>query len=181
MFQVFNAVSVRRSRRFVGVLFIAIALAAAVACYSPPTEDSGTPTAPSATPTASGITFTGRAPSAGRTVIAGQLILPGSGLLEAGMSITASRELPWAQLNVYLLTEDGRYCGQNLPHSPIWQPFPFGQPVNITVEGWQIFRLPCNVTGIRAMLHNRISGALFPPRPDETIAEATLPISFEIR
>ena len=130
---------------------------------------------------ASVITFTGRAPSAGSTIIAGQLILPGSGLLDVGMSITASRELPRAQLNVYLLTEDIGYRGQNIPHALIWQPFPFGQPVSITVEGWQIFRLPCNVTGIRAMLHSRIGVALFPPRPDQTIAEATLPISFEIR
>ena len=100
-------------------------------------------------------------------------------LLDIDLSLTADRELPWAQLNVYLYEGD-RYCGQNTPDSPIWQPFPSGQAIDHTVTGWQVYRLPCQVTSIRAMLHNRISGVLTPPRPGETVAEATLVVSYQL-
>ena len=92
----------------------------------------------------------------------------------------ADRELPWAQLNVYLY-EDDDYCGQNTPDSPVWQPFPAGNTIDHTVTGWQIYRLPCDVTSIRAMLHNRIGGQLFPPSPGETVVEATQVVSYQLR
>jgi hypothetical protein len=43
-----------------------------------------------------------------------------------------------------------------------------------------MYRLPCDVTGIRAMLHMRNNGLLTPPDPTETVAEATFPVSFRI-
>ena len=49
------------------------------------------------------------------------------------------------------------------------------------MTGFRVFQLPCHVTGIRAMLHMRNNGSLVPPSPSETIAEATLPLSFDIR
>lgn len=101
-------------------------------------------------------------------------------LLDIDLSLTADRELPWAQLNVYLYEGDD-YCGQNTPDSPIWQPFPAGQTIDHTVTGFQIYKLPCDVTSIRAMLHNRIGGQLFPPRPSEAVVEATLVVSYQLR
>ncbi|PYQ15109.1 MAG: hypothetical protein DMF80_10700, partial [Acidobacteria bacterium] len=56
-----------------------------------------------------------------------------------------------------------------------------GWTTTFTVTGFQVFRLPCEVTGIRAMLHMRNNGSLTPPTPSETIAEATFPMSFQIR
>jgi len=48
------------------------------------------------------------------------------------------------------------------------------------VTGFQLV-LPCDVTGIRAILHTRNNGLLIPPTPAETIAEATIPVSFRIQ
>jgi hypothetical protein len=74
---------------------------------------------------------------------------------------------------VYLLNEGttDKYCGQNLPPLPSWQFLTPGWSSNVTVTGFQIYRLPCDVTGFRAMLHMRNTGSLIPPSPSETIAE----------
>jgi hypothetical protein len=53
--------------------------------------------------------------------------------------------------------------------------------VSVTITGFQVFRLPCEVTGIRAMLHTRNSGLLTPPTSSETVAEGTLTVNFTIR
>ncbi|MEZ5416536.1 MAG: hypothetical protein R2708_04245 [Vicinamibacterales bacterium] len=87
--------------------------------------------------------------------------------------------MPWAKLNVYLLTADG-YCGQNTPDAPTWGPFPKGQPLSVVISGFQVYRLPCTVTGLRAMLHQRNNGLLTPPTASETIAEATQPVAWTI-
>ncbi|PYQ23806.1 MAG: hypothetical protein DMF81_07605 [Acidobacteria bacterium] len=117
-------------------------------------------------------------------IVAGGVILPPhSGLISVGLSLASAHEVPWAQLNVYLLTSDQGlgYCGQNLPDSPTWSFLTPGWTTTFTVTGFQVFRLPCEVTGIRAMLHMRNNGSLTPPTPSETIAEATFPMSFQIR
>jgi hypothetical protein len=49
------------------------------------------------------------------------------------------------------------------------------------VTGFRVYRLLCVVTGIRAMLHMGNNGLFAPPTPTETIAEATLSESYEIR
>ena len=41
--------------------------------------------------------------------------------------------------------------------------------------------MPCQVTGIRAMLHTRNSGLLTPPTASETIAEATRTIAYSLQ
>jgi hypothetical protein len=110
----------------------------------------------------------------------GAFIVRGSGQIAVGLAIRSAREAPWAQLNVYLLSGDG-YCGQNLPDSPTWGPFVAGQTVAYTVTGFQVYRLPCDVTGIRAMLHSRNTGLLIPPTASETIAEATVSVTYQLR
>ena len=97
--------------------------------------------------------------------------------------MTSAHDVPWAQLNVYLLTggQSTEYCGQNSPDSPTWSFLPSGWTTTFAVTGFRVYRLPCEVTGIRAMLHMRNNGSATPPTPTETIAEATLPLSFQIR
>ena len=75
--------------------------------------------------------------------------------------MTSNRELPWAQLNVYVLTADG-YCGQNLPDAPTWGPFAKGQAQSVTISGFQVYRTPCEVTGVRAT----------PSRPESSAGSA---------
>ena len=108
---------------------------------------------------------------------------PGSGLLSVGLSMRLTRDVPRAQLNVYLMTGDqaSDYCGQNSPDAPAWGPLPAGWTRTYTVTGFRVYRLPCQVTAIRAMLHTRAdNGLLIPPSPEETIAEATIPVGYEI-
>ena len=113
----------------------------------------------------------------------GVVIPPGSGLLEAHLSLASAHDVPWAQLNVYLLTDEPgvEYCGQNVNDSPTWQFLTAGWKTEVDVTGFRVFRLPCHVTGLRAMLHMRNTGSFLPPGPSETIAEATLPASYTIQ
>ena len=106
-----------------------------------------------------------------------------SGTLSIPITATSDREVDWAALYVYLLSSDsGRdYCGQNLPDTPTWGPFRKGQTVTVTISGFQVGRMPCQVTGIRAMLHTRNSGLLTPPTASETIAEATMTIAYSLQ
>ena len=149
------------------------------------------PTAPPP-PLQSSVVFTAVAPASGSTVVLPQeypYILPGgvviprgSGLVSVGVSITSAHEVPWAQLSAYLLTsgQGSQYCGQNDPDAPTWQFMPAGWTTTYAVTGFRVYRLPCEVTGIRVMLHMRNNGLLTPPNPSETVAEATFPVSFQI-
>ena len=152
--------------------------------------------APDAPPASLGrVVITGTSPGQGGAVvipmeytyneIGGVILLPQSGLISVSLTISSAREAPFGQLNAYLLTGSGNadYCGQNLPDSLRWQSLPAGWTTTITVTGFQIFRLPCAVTGVRVMFHNRNNrnnGTLSPPTPAETIAEATAPVAFTI-
>lgn len=123
-------------------------------------------------------------PAAGATVVAtgnppGAFLARGSGAVSIPVTVSSDRDLPWAQLSVYLLTV-GDYCGQNLPDAPVWTPLPANRPTPVTISGFQVYRLPCAVTGVRAMLHTRTNGLLMPPTAGETIAEATVSASFFI-
>jgi hypothetical protein len=149
------------------------------------------PTAPPP-PLQSSIVFTTVAPASGSTVVLpaeypyilpGGVVIPrGSGLVSVGVSITSAHEVPWAQLNAYLLTggQSSPYCGQNDPDAPTWSFLPAGWTTTFTVTGFRVYRLPCEVTGIRVMLHMRNNGLATPPTPSETVAEATFPVSFRI-
>src|SRR5262245_19783019 len=140
----------------------------------------GSPTSPGA-PDA--LAISGASPSRGSSVVVppqypyntvgGVVVPPGSGLLSVSMTMSVEHDVPWAQLSVYLLTggTNDQYCGQNLPDSPTWQFLTPGWKTNVTVTGFQIYRLPCDVTGFRAMLHMRNNGLLVPPSASETISE----------
>ncbi len=115
-------------------------------------------------------------------VVGGLVIPPNSGHIAVSLSMRSAHEVPWAKLSVYLLTggESSQFCGENGPDAPTWSFLPSGWTANYTVTGFRIFRLPCDVTGIRAMLHMRNNGLAAPPITSETIAEATVPVSLRI-
>jgi hypothetical protein len=135
----------------------------------------------------SGISLTEMLPATGSNIRItqgsppGAFITRGSGQLSVRMSLRWSREVDYAQLYLYLYTADGSYCGQNLPDTPAWGPFPANKTMDVTVSAFQVFRIPCDVTAIRAMLHVRNNGLLIPPTPAETVADATFPANYAIR
>ena len=139
-----------------------------------------------AAPSHSSVTITGVSPSSGSIVASrgtppGVFLDRGAAKLSVSIDVQTIREQPFAQLYVFLLTSDpASYCGQNLPDMPIWQPLRPSPPQQVTITGFQVSRVPCDVVGVRAMLHTRIGGALFPPSPDQTVAEATVPVSLRI-
>ena len=149
------------------------------------------PTSP--TPIESKLLIDSAAPSSGSTITVpahypyivpgGVVIPPGSGLISVRLSMTSAHDVPWARLNVYLLTggTGSEYCGENGPDAPTWSFLTTGWTTTYTVTGFRVYRLPCEVTGIRAMLHMRNNGLIAPPLPAETIAEATLNESILIR
>jgi hypothetical protein len=126
-------------------------------------------------------------PPAGSTIqvtgtVPGAFITRGSGKLSVPISVTAGREVPWAQLNVYLMTGPSAndYCGQNLPDAPTWAPFSKGQMATMTITGFQVFRLPCEVTGLAVYLHTRNTGNLTPPISTDTVASGTLAVNYHL-
>ena len=175
-----------RHRSFVAVAGLALG-ALGNGCGSSPGPATPAP------PVRSSVVITSVAPATGSTLVVpaqypyfelGGVVLPqGSGLLSVGLTATSDRAVPFAKLNVYLLADGSAsdYCGQNLPDSPAWTSLPAGFTASVTVTGFQIFRLPCSVTGVRAFFHTRNSGQEAPPSAAETIAEATLPIGLELR
>jgi hypothetical protein len=112
----------------------------------------------------------------------GGVVIPrNSGHLSVSLSMRSAHEVPWAKLSVYLLSGQGsEYCGENGPDSPTWSFLPSGWTASYTVTGFRVYRLPCEVTGIRAMLHMRNNGLGTPPISSETIAEATSSVNFRI-
>ena len=107
----------------------------------------------------------------------------GSGLFSIPMTVSSDREVPWAQLSVYLFdgSAGGGYCGQNIPDAPTWGPLSKGQTASVTISGFQVFRVPCQVTSIRAWLHTRNNGLLIPPTDSETVADGSLAVSYTFR
>lgn len=104
-----------------------------------------------------------------------------SGAFSVPVTVTSDREVPWAELWVYLYDDRPGglgYCGQNLPDAPTWGPFKKGQTASVTITGFQISRVPCEVTSIRAWLHTRNSGLLLPPTESETVASGTLSVRY---
>ena len=107
----------------------------------------------------------------------------GSGQFGVTISLNSAQDLPFAQLAVFLMTAsnpDG-YCGQNLPDWPTWRPFAKGQTVSYTVTGFQVFTLPCEVTGIRAVFNTRDDTHLggIPPS-NFIVADTTLPVAYHL-
>jgi hypothetical protein len=107
-----------------------------------------------------------------------------SGLFSIPITVTSDREAPYAQLSVYLYDDAAGtlgYCGQNIPDAPTWGPFAKGETAAVSISGFQISRVPCNVTSIRAWLHTRNNGLLIPPTESETVAAGSLTVSYTFR
>lgn len=145
----------------------------------------GSPTEPTA---ASSLTISAPTPAPGSIIPVIQngsqyFLARGSGLFSIPITVSSSREVPYAQLSVYLY--DGSaglgYCGQNIPAAPTWGPFSKGQTASVTITGFQISRVPCEVTSIRAWLHTRNTGSLIPPNASETVAEGSLTVGYTFR
>jgi hypothetical protein len=175
-----------RHRSIVAVGVLALGMVGA-GCGSSPSAATPAP------PVSNSVVINSVAPASGSTVVVpaqypyfelGGVVLPrGSGLLSVGLTVASDRAVPFAKLDVYLLADGSAsdYCGQNLPDSPAWASLPAGFTASVTVTGFQIYRLPCSVTGVRAFFHTRNSGVQTPPSAAETIAEATLPVRLELR
>ena len=141
------------------------------------------------TPMQSNLAIASPSPASGSTIHVtvgappGLFIPRGSGQLSVPITVTSAREVPWAQLNVYLMTgsDPQSYCGQNMPDSPTWGPFEKGQTVSVTITGFQVFRLPCDVTEIRAYLHTRNNGLGIPPTTSETVANGSMTVSYHLQ
>src|SRR5258708_38353378 len=108
---------------------------AIVALLSPACGDSTGPT-----PAQSTLTISSPSPASGATIHVttgappGLFIPRGSGQLSVPITVTSAREVPWAQLNVYLMTANdlSSYCGQNMPDSPTLGPFLKGPTATVT-------------------------------------------------
>jgi hypothetical protein len=149
----------------------------------------GSDASPTPTVTPSTIALTSPTPAPGSTLTPagtppGTFFTRGSGQFGVTVTITAGQDLAFAQLAVFLLTTanaDG-YCGQNLPDWPTWRPFARGQAVTYTVTGFQVFSLPCEVTGVRAVFNTRddlhLGGV---PPANFIVADTTLPVVYHLR
>jgi len=144
-------------------------------------------------PVVSSVVVNSLSPSAGATVVVpaafpyitpGGAVLPrGSNLVSVNVTLTSAHEVAqWTQLRVYLLTggSDSEYCGMSDPDSPTWGRLPAGWTTSYTVTGFRVERLPCDVTGLRIMLHTRNDGRFAPPTASETVAQAIVPLSFRL-
>jgi hypothetical protein len=132
------------------------------------------------------IAFTQVSPASGSTISTtgsppGAFIQRGSGKLSVGLVIQSADPIPYAELRVYLLTNDASgYCGQNLPDAPVWTALGAGAKLEVTITGFQVYRLPCDVTGLRAMLTVFTNDGR-PPAASQTLAEATYPVTYQLR
>jgi hypothetical protein len=149
------------------------------------------PTAP--TPIESNVVIEAATPASGSTIVVPEqypYIVPGgvvipkdSGLISMRLTLVSSHDVPWARLSVYLLTNGTGtdFCGDNGPDAPTWSFLTTGWTTTYTVTGFRVYRLPCEVTGIRVMLHMRNNGLNTPPTASETIAETTLSEALHLR
>jgi hypothetical protein len=143
---------------------------------------------PSAPSNAASLVISSSAPASGSALSPGgtppgAFFQRGTGTFGVTISVTSAQQLSFAQLAVFLLTsDDAGYCGQNLPDWPTWRPFGAGQTVIYTVTGFQVFRLPCEVTGIRAIFNTRDDLHLggIPPA-SQIVADTTMPVIYHLR
>ena len=162
------------------VVFGALSLALLVAAC-----DEDPPTAPSPQPAS--ITAGAIVPSNGGSVTAtgqlpGAFVVRGSGAVSVPLTLTAGRDVPFAELIIFLETSSGVPCGSNLPDRPSWTSFRATDRMPATITGFQVTQLPCQVANIHAYLHTRNNPGLnTPPSAAEIVIEATIPASFTIR
>ena len=167
----------RAQRGLVSVLGVALLLTGCDRDRSP--EGPSRPTS---------VVITSTTPSPGSTLMPsgtppGTFFTRGSGQFGVSVTVTSGQDLPFAQLAMFLVTADeSGYCGQNLPDWPTWRPFPRGESVSLTVTGFQVFRLPCEVTGVRAVFNTRedlhLGGV---PPANQIVADVTFPVVYHLR
>ncbi len=106
----------------------------------------------------------------------------GNGAFSVPITVSSDRDVPWAELFVYLWDDNpsSGWCGLNLPDAPTWGPFSKGQTASVTITGFQLSR-PCQITSIRAWLHTRNNGLSAPPTSAETVAQGTLTVNYTFR
>lgn len=160
------------SRTFSRTVVLAAALLA-VSC-SPLSE-------PSVSTGSNALVVTGVTPGAGATVpvvVGGQpgMALPrGAGLVRVSVDVTSSASLVDTRLYVALVEQGGRVCATNLPDQPTWPPESRGIRATYHIDGFQVFRVPCEVASIRAVLLHRADLLnLQTPQPDEILAESSV-------
>jgi len=169
-----------KRERLLALIYLAVA---SIACGSNSTAPSDA---------ASSLQISSPSPATGSTIhvtvgAAPGLFIPrGSGQISIPITVTSGRQLSWAQIFVYLMTGDDpqSYCAQNLPDAPGWETVVKGQTAAVTISGFQVYRLPCDVTGIRAYMTTRDirrGGLLTPPTADETVASGVLAVNYQLR
>lgn len=120
------------------------------------------------------VTATGQVP--------GAFVLPGSGSLAVPLTLSARRDLEFAELLVFLEDADGGECAANHPDRPTWAPFRASRWEAVTITGFQVWWLPCPVARVHVYLHTRNDPhAGTRPPADLIVAEAIIPASFTIR
>lgn len=163
--------------KYTSLLAITAALATA-ACDDGPTVPAVTTVAISATPTSGTLVV----PAAFQYFEFGGVALPkGSGLISARVTLASARQESLARLSVFLMTDGQTYCGHNDNDLPRWAPLGEGFTTTYEVTGFRVYRLPCDVTGIRAVLHTHPENGSTEPRPGEILAQATVPVRFRIQ
>jgi hypothetical protein len=124
-------------------------------------------------------------PDAYPYIIPGGVLIPrGSNVLTLDIWMRIQQPARRAQLNIYLMTGPGGsdYCGQNSPDMPLWTDRPAGWATRYTVTGFRVYTLPCEVTGIRTILHSREdNGLLIPPTAAQSIIDTRTFARFVIR
>ena len=107
----------------------------------------------------------------------------GSGLFSVGLTLRSNSFWSYAGVNVYLIQAGvGTPCGQNLPDRPTWTPFPAGQDIPLTITGFQIYRLPCEVNAIQVVLHTHQGNSNPYPLPSaEVVLDRTFPATYHLQ
>jgi hypothetical protein len=118
----------------------------------------------------------------GTTQFGGAFIERGSGKLSIPVTIEAGTDERIARLFIYAKDASGATCAQNLPDTPDLSPLKHGTVQSITVTGFQVYRLPCDVESFRAVLHRRESRNLNTElTAAEIITEAMLTARYSVR
>ena len=106
----------------------------------------------------------------------------GSGGIVVPLSILPGRDLPYAELQVFLETDPDVTCGFNIPDRPSWTQLKAADRLTLSVTGFQLRQLPCHITTIHAYLDTRNNpGLSAPPTPAETVLELRIPVNFTVR
>ena len=160
------------------IILAALVAALGAACSDTPASPTGND---------SSLVFGALTPGSGATLITtgatpGAFITRESEQLWIPITIRFESNESTARLFVYLKDQNGISCGQNVPDAPDFGPLEDDTVQTYTVRAFQVFRLPCEVASIRAVLHRRVSRNLNTEiLPGELIAEHSMPVRYSVR